>query len=78
MKPKKAIADEDDDKAHIDEAAQPMIQFSNANSEHEFLVDKILQQDQGITYDVFKDDPEGEGAGDGGEAAGEEEEEGEE
>lgn len=75
VKPKKAITDEDDDKAHVDEAAQPQVQFMNASGEHEFMVDKILKQDEGITYDLFKDDGEGDAKPDGD---GENEEEGEE
>lgn len=66
VKPKKTITDEDDDKAHIDEGAQPQIQFVNSSSEHEFMVDKILKQDQGITYDLYRD------GGDEGEPAAEE------
>ena len=45
VKPKKPITDESDDKAHIDEEAQPQIQFINSSPEHDFMVDKILLQE---------------------------------
>jgi len=53
--PKKAIKEDDDDRAHIDPDAANIIQFTNASEGHEYLVDKILKQDQGLTFDVFKD-----------------------
>ena len=56
-KPKKQITDEDNDKAHIDDGAEPQIQFTNVTSQHEFMVDKILLQTQGITYDLFREEP---------------------
>ena len=56
VKPKKPISDEDNDTAHKDEGAQPQIQFTNVTSQHEFMVDKILLQEQGITDDLFREE----------------------
>lgn len=77
VKPKKPIKDEDDDKAHINEDAQVQLQFMNSSPEHEFMVDKILKQDEGITFDIFKEEEGGEAgeAGAGENEEGEEEEE---
>lgn len=54
--PKKKIQDNDDDRAHIDEEASKIIHFMNATKGHEYLVDAILKQEQGLTFDVFKED----------------------
>jgi len=64
--PKKSIKEDDDDRAHIDADAAKIIHFTNATDGHQYLVDKILRQEQGLTFDVFKDEEkkEGEGAGD--------------
>lgn len=64
VSPKKAIKDEDDDRAHIDSDANQIIHFLNATDGHQFLVDKILKQDQGLTFDVFKDGEAKEGSED--------------
>ena len=56
MAPKKAIKEDDDDSAHKDEEAPKIIHFLNATQGHDFLVDAILKQDQGLTFEVFKDD----------------------
>ena len=56
VQPKKAIKDDDDDRAHIDGDAQEIIHFVKATEGHEFLVDKRLRSDQGLTFDVFKDE----------------------
>lgn len=55
IQPTKPIKEDSDDTAHIDPDAEKIIRFSNANSEHGFLVDKTLSKDQGLTFDVFKD-----------------------
>ena len=60
--PKRRIQEDDDDKAHIDDDAQKIIHFLNASKGHEFLVDAVLRQDQGLTYDVFKDTADNENA----------------
>ena len=54
VNPKKAIKDGDDDNAHIDVNAQPEIQFMHSSSDHQFMVDKILKQEEGITYSLFQ------------------------
>lgn len=53
--PKKPIKEDDDERAHIDPDAANVIQFINASEGHDYLVDKVLKQDQGLTFDVFKD-----------------------
>ena len=53
--PTKKIKEDDDDRAHIDADAQNIIHFLKASKGHEYLVDAILKQDQGLTFDVFKD-----------------------
>jgi len=70
--PKKKIEDGDLDTAHEDSEAQKVIHFLNASDGHSFMVDKILTQEQGLSFDVFKEDEPVE------EAAPEEAEEGEE
>ncbi len=54
--PKLKISDEDDEGAHIDNEAQQIIHFLHATQNHEFLVDKTLKPEQGLTFDVFKED----------------------
>jgi len=53
--PKKPIKEDDDERAHIDPEAANIIQFLNASEGHEYMVDKVLKQEQGLTFDVFKD-----------------------
>ena len=55
--PIKEIKDEDDDTAHIDPNAVAQIQFVNSDDSHNFMVDKILKQDQGVTYSLFLEEP---------------------
>jgi hypothetical protein len=75
--PKKDIQEDDDDQAHNDEESSKIIQFSHANKGQDFMVDQTLTLDEnkGITHDVFKESSQV----DGEEAApeGEEGEEGE-
>lgn len=56
VQPKKSIADDDDDQAHEDASRNPIIHFLHSTKGHEYLVDKILEQEQGLTFDVFKDE----------------------
>ena len=53
--PKKPIQEGDDDEAHIDDGSEKILHFQNANKEHKFLVDKVLNKDEGLTFDVFKE-----------------------
>ena len=53
--PKKLIQEGDDDEAHIDDGSEKILHFQNANKEHKFLVDKVLNKDEGLTFDVFKE-----------------------
>lgn len=55
VQPKKKIKDDDGDTAHIDPGAEPMIQFMHATEGHDFLIDKTLMQDEGITYGLFRE-----------------------
>ena len=55
--PIKAIKDDDDDTAHIDANAVAQIQFSHSDDGHNFMVDKILKQDEGVTYSLFTEEP---------------------
>lgn len=57
VQPKKPITDRSDDNSHTDYNAAPVIQFGYANSEHKFVVDKILSQGQGVTFDLLNDAP---------------------
>lgn len=54
--PKKKIEEGDNDTAHEDPEAAKVIHFLNASDGHEFMVDQILTQEQGLTFDVFKED----------------------
>lgn len=56
VSPKRPITDEDDETAHIDEEAAKIIHFLHATKSHEYLVDKVLKQEQGLTFDVFRDE----------------------
>lgn len=51
--PKKKIQDNDDENAHIDESSNKIIHFMKSTKGHEFMVDKILQTGQGLTFDLF-------------------------
>jgi hypothetical protein len=53
--PKKPIKETDDDRAHIDNDAEKVIHFLKATDGHHYLVDKVLKQSQGLTFDVFKE-----------------------
>ena len=55
------IKDGDDDTAHIKADAVPEIQFMYTTEDADFMIDKILKQDQGITYSLFTT-PDGEEA----------------
>jgi len=55
--PKNKIGETDNDTAHINSDATPQIQFCNADAEHAFLVDKVLTNGTGVTYDLFTDKP---------------------
>ena len=58
VQPKKKIKEDDDDKAHFDLDSPQIIKFLNATEEHKYLVDAVLKPDQGLTFDVFKDEAE--------------------
>lgn len=56
VQPFKAIKENDNDKAHLDKNAPNHIHFCYANPEHQFLVDQILEPNQGVTYEVFEEE----------------------
>ena len=53
--PMNAVGDGDDDTAHLNADAQKIILFGQSTEGHEYIIDKQLTQDQGLTFDVFKD-----------------------
>lgn len=54
-RPRRAIGDADDDKAHVDREGQRLIRFQYASKGHEFMKGKLLRPDQGITHTVFQE-----------------------
>lgn len=53
--PHKKIEEGDDDRAHLNPDADKVIRFCNADSDHQYIVDKTLSKDQGLTFDVFNE-----------------------
>ena len=53
--PSKEIDEDADDKAHLDTEAPKVIKYINASKGHEYIVDRVLTPDEGITHDVFKE-----------------------
>lgn len=49
-----SVGDGDDDAAHINADAQKIVLFGQSTEGHEYIIDKKLTQDQGLTFDVFK------------------------
>lgn len=71
VQPMKAIKEDSNDNAHLDHESKPQVQFLHATRAHQFMVDKILKQDQGITFGLMAPEPkpeEGEEAPEGEEA----------
>ncbi len=58
--PKKKIEEADNDGAHLDAEAAKIIHFLNASVDHKFLVDETMTQEQGLTFDVYKESDEAE------------------
>lgn len=56
VKPIKEIGEEDDDAAHIDPNAVDQIQFIHSDENHNFMVDKILKPDEGVTFGLFQEE----------------------
>lgn len=56
-KPRRAINEDDDDKAHADRENPKIIKFMYATEDHSYMKEKILKVDQGISHNVFKDAP---------------------
>lgn len=55
VNPKKPIKEDDDETAHVDRDSDKIIHYLHATLGNEFMVDKVLKQDQGLTFDVFKE-----------------------
>jgi hypothetical protein len=53
--PTHPIEDDADDHAHIDEEAPKVLQYIHATKDHQFMIDRVLAPDSGITHDVFKE-----------------------
>ena len=60
-KPRKDIGEEDDDKAHKDREGPKVIRYIYATKGHDFIRNKILRVDQGISHEVFKEPSVAEG-----------------
>lgn len=50
---KKEISEGDNDMAHIDESGQRIIKYLSATEDHQFMIDKTLSMNEGVTPDVF-------------------------
>lgn len=50
----KAIEDDDDETAHIEEEAPLVLKFKHASKDHQFMIGKILNPEQGVCHDLFK------------------------
>ena len=56
-KVKKPVTDADDENAHLDPEAPEVIRYIIATPGHEFMVNKVLKEEEGeITYSVFKEE----------------------
>jgi hypothetical protein len=73
--PEVEIAEDAGDDEHLNIEAPKVVKFTHATKDHGFVVNAVLQPDQGITHDVFNQDGD-EDAGEGaeGEEEGEQEE----
>jgi hypothetical protein len=54
IRPNKPITDDDDENAHDDPEATEIIKYIHATSDHDFLIEKTLTPEQGLTHEVFK------------------------
>ena len=50
---KKKIEENDDDMAHIDPSGEEIIRCISADEDHNFMIDKVLKMNEGITPGVF-------------------------
>lgn len=75
IRPNKPIKDEDNDKAHENPEAAEIIKYIHATPDHDFMINRTLTQEQGLTHDIFKplptkeEDADGENKADGAEGA---------
>ena len=58
MQPIKPIKEGSNDTDHLDPGADKQIQFKHASGDHQYLEDKVLKQDEGITYQELFNAPE--------------------
>ena len=54
IRPHKPIKEDDHDKAHENAEAPEIIRYLHATPDHDFMINKTLTQEQGLTHDVFK------------------------
>ena len=55
------MKDVDDETAHIDNERPKIIHFTCSSSNADFMIDKVLKPDQGLTFDLFKEEQKEEG-----------------
>ena len=53
--PLRQISDDDNDRAHLDEDNPKLIHFKFVSKGHEFMDDKVLKVNEGLSHDVFKE-----------------------
>ena len=53
---KDGLREDEDDRAHIIDRAKPQIEFLHASEGYRYLEGKILKQEEGVTYGLFKED----------------------
>ncbi len=58
--PTRPIEDDADDRAHLDEEAPKVLQYIHATKDHQFMIDRVLTPEVGLTHDVFKETSAGE------------------
>lgn len=58
VQPIKAIKEGSNDTDHLDPGADKQILFKHASGDHSYLEDKVLKQDQGITYQELFNTPD--------------------
>ena len=52
------IEEDDDDRAHIGEETPKLVWHLFQSADHEFMFEKALNEDQGVTHDAFKEKEE--------------------
>lgn len=65
IRPNKPIKEEDNEKAHENPEAPEIIKYIHATADHDFMVNRTLTQEQGLTHDIYKPLPAKEEDADG-------------